>query len=88
MAQIAGIKSFTRDGYRQLPCPLCKYWLEIKIYPSPLQINEPFKCRRCNAKLTLEIIEEDEINSDKSIKINISVTTTVKPNRTMQLKSI
>lgn len=88
MAEIAGIASFTSNEYRQLPCPLCRYWLKVQIYPYAMRVDKPYKCKRCNAKLTLEIIEEDEMNGGKSIRVNISVTTTVKPKRTMQLKKI
>lgn len=88
MAEVAGISSFTKNEYRQLPCPLCRYWLKVQIYPYRMKLVEPYKCGRCNAKLTLEITEEDERNGDKSVKLNISVTTTVKTRRTMQLKKV
>lgn len=88
MAEVAGIKSFTKDKYRQIPCPLCTYWQKIKIYPYSMQLNNPIRCKRCNAKLILEINESDEFNGNKTVKINLSVTTSVKTIYTPQLKAV
>lgn len=86
MAQIAGIASFTNDGYRNLSCPLCGGFLKVKIYASPINDERKYKCTRCKSRLSLEIIETDEVNELGSVKINLSVTSAVKSNILMRLK--
>lgn len=86
MAEVAGIASVTNNGYRNLSCPLCGYFLKIKIYPSSLKEKKEYKCPRCKSKLYIEVIEEDEVNGDGSFKVSISASTAIKSRQKMILK--
>lgn len=86
MAEVKGIASVTNNGYRNLSCPLCGYFLKIKIYPSSIKEKKEYKCSRCKSKLYVEVIEEDEVNGDGSIKVNISVTSPVNSKQKIILK--
>lgn len=84
MAEVANVASFTKYGYRNLSCPLCGYFLKIKIFLNSNK-KEKYKCTRCKSKLVLEIIEADENNGDGSIKVGLSITSAVNSNIIMRL---
>lgn len=84
MAQIANIASFTKDGYRNLSCPLCGYFLKVKVFLRSDK-EKRYKCTRCKSKLVLEMIEADESNNDGSLRINLSITSAVNSNVIMRL---
>lgn len=84
MAEIANIASFTKDGYRNLSCPLCGYFLKVKVFLSSNK-KEKYKCTRCKSKLVLEIIETDESNGGGSISVSLSITSAVNPYVIMRL---
>lgn len=86
MAEVKGIASVTNNGYRNLSCPLCGYFLKIRLYPSPIKEKRKYKCPCCKSKLYVEVIEEDEVNGDGSFTVNISATSAVKTKQKMILK--
>ncbi len=85
MAEIANIASFTKDGYRNLSCPLCGYFLKVRVFLKSANEKRIYKCTRCKSKLVLELIETDPTNSDGGIKIGLSITSAVNPNTIMRL---
>lgn len=85
MAEVANIASFTKNGYINLSCPRCGYFLKVKIFLSSSKEGKKYKCTRCKSKLVLEIIEADEANGDGSIKIGLSITSAVNSNVIMRL---
>lgn len=86
MAHIAGVASIAKEGYKDLRCPFCGYFLKVKIMPG-YTVKENYTCKRCNSKLALEFVEEDETNQDGSIKINLSITSAVRTDYKLRLKN-
>jgi DNA-directed RNA polymerase subunit RPC12/RpoP len=85
MAEIANIASFTKDGYRNLSCPLCGYFLKVKMFLNSTSEERKYKCKRCKSKLALEYMETDEVNVDGGIKIGLSITSAVNSTISMRL---
>ena len=75
MAEVAGISSVTKNGYRNLSCPFCGLFMKVKIVPGNTK-SETHICKRCKSKL--ELVLEEETNGDGSIKVNLCITSAIK----------
>lgn len=69
MAKVKGVATLKNEGYKDLHCLFCGYFMKVKIYPFN-QVEKIIKCGRCKAKHKIEYTE-----SDNGFGINISVST-------------
>lgn len=72
MAKVKGVATLKDDGYKNLHCLFCGYFIKAKISPID-KSTKLIKCDRCKTKHKLEYIE-----SDGEFTVNFSVSTSDK----------
>ena len=72
MAKIKGVATLKNDGYKDLHCMFCGYFLKVKINPTE-KLSSIVKCDRCKTKHKLMYVE-----SDGDFTVNFSISTSDK----------
>ena len=69
MAKVKGVATLEEDGYKDLHCLFCGYFLKVKISPTN-KLTEIVKCDRCKTRHKVIYIE-----TDGEFTVNLSVST-------------
>ncbi len=69
MAKVRGVATLEKDGYKDMHCLFCGYFMKVKIYPFN-KVKKLIKCDRCKTKHKLLYIEKDD-----EFEMTISVST-------------